>query len=145
MCRCAFSITTIASSTTNPVARVIPNKVSELMEKPNTLMNANVPINETGIVTAGMIVARQSSKKRKITMMTIMMASSSVVTTSFTESPTTVVVSKAITYFIPGGNDFDNSANAALAALSTSSAFALESCCTPTPTASWPLYMRLVS
>src|SRR5215469_1131467 len=145
MWRCAFSMTTIASSTTNPVASVIPNSVSELIEKPNILMNANVPISETGIVTAGIMVARQSRRNKKITMMTIRTASSSVVTTSFTESPTTVVVSKAMTYFIPGGNDFDSSSSSALAALSTSSAFAFESCCTPTPMASYPLYIRFVS
>src|SRR5579864_4379321 len=145
MCRCAFSMTTIASSTTSPVASVIPKSVRELMEKPNILMNAKVPISETGIVTAGIMVARQSSKKKKITMMTMTIASSNVVTTSLTESPTTVVVSNAITYFIPGGNDLDNSSSAALAALSTSSAFALESCWTPIPIASCPLYIRLVS
>src|ERR1700748_1402800 len=119
-------MTTIASSTTNPVASVIPKSVSELMEKPNMLMNANVPISDTGMVTAGMMVARQSNRKRKMTRMTIMMASSSVVTTSFTESPTTVVVSNAITYFMPGGNDLDSSIRAAFAALSTSSALALD-------------------
>src|SRR5215469_13124191 len=76
MWRCAFSMTTIASSTTNPVASVIPNRVSELIEKPNILMNANVPISETGIVTAGIMVARQSRRNRNITMMTIKIASS---------------------------------------------------------------------
>ena len=55
-----------------------------------------MPISETGIVTAGMIVARQSSRKKKMTTMTMTIASSSVRTTSCTESPTTVVVSKAI-------------------------------------------------
>src|SRR5579872_317757 len=129
----------MASSTTRPVARVIPNSVSELIEKPNILINAKVPINDTGMVTAGIIVARQSNKNRKITMMTMTIASSSVVTTSLTESPTTVVVSNAITYFMPGGKDFDSSSSAALAALSTSSALALESCWTPTPMASCPL------
>src|SRR5258708_2635513 len=112
-------MTTIASSTTSPVASVIPNSVSELIEKPNALMNANVPINETGMVTAGIMVARQSNRNRKMTMMTMTIASSRVATTSLTESPTTVVVSNATTYFIPGGNDFDRSAKAALAALST--------------------------
>src|SRR5690349_912527 len=102
MWRCAFSMTTMASSTTNPVARVIPNNVNELMEKPNILMNAKVPISDTGMVTAGIIVALQSSRNKKITTITIRIASSKVVTTSFTESPTTVVVSKAITYLIPG-------------------------------------------
>src|SRR5262249_30567406 len=145
MWRCAFSITTIASSTTNPVASVIPNRVSELMEKSNILTNAKVPISDTGIVTAGIMVARQSSKNRKITTMTISTASSSVVTTSLTESPTTVVVSNAMTYFMPGGKDFDNSCSWVFAALSTSSALAFESCCTPTPMASCPLYIKLVS
>src|SRR5215469_7029049 len=128
MWRWAFSMTTMASSTTNPVASVIPKSVSELIEKPNILMNAKVPIRETGIVTAGIMVARQSSRNRKITMMTIRIASSRVVTTSFTESPTTVVVSKAITYFIPGGKDLDKVSSSAFAALSTSRAFAFESC-----------------
>ena len=41
-------------------------------------MKAKVPIRETGIVTAGIIVARQSSRKKKITTMTITIASSSV-------------------------------------------------------------------
>ena len=39
-----FSITTIASSTTSPVASVMPNSVSVLIEKPNSFTNANVPI-----------------------------------------------------------------------------------------------------
>src|ERR1700758_2167101 len=81
MWRCTFSITTIASSTTSPVANVMPNMVSALIEKSKILINANVPINETGIVTAGMMVARQSSKNRKITAMTMMIASPSVLTT----------------------------------------------------------------
>src|ERR1700751_517840 len=70
MWRCAFSMTTMAASTTNPVASVMPNSVNELMEKPNILMNANVPISETGMVTAGMMVARQSSRNRKMTAIT---------------------------------------------------------------------------
>ncbi len=145
MCRCAFSMTTMASSTTSPVASVIPKSVSELIENPKILTNANVPISDTGMVTAGMIVARQSSRKMKMTTMTMTMASSSVVTTSLTESPTTVVVSKAITYLMPGGNDLESSISAAFAALSTSRAFAFESCCTPMPMASCPLYIRFVS
>jgi hypothetical protein len=39
------------------------------------LDEAKVPISETGIVTAGMMVARQSCRKRKMTMMTMMIAS----------------------------------------------------------------------
>ena len=54
-----FSITTIASSTTMPVARMMPKSVSVLIEKPISLTKANAPISETGIVIAGMIVLRQ--------------------------------------------------------------------------------------
>src|SRR5580698_8397724 len=103
ICRCTFSMTTIASSTTSPVASVIPNSVSELMENPNILMNANVPISDTGIVTAGMIVARQSCRKKKITRMTIATASANVFSTSLIESETTVVVSTAMIPCNPGG------------------------------------------
>src|SRR5581483_4869385 len=105
MWRCTFSITTMASSTTSPVASVMPNMVSALIEKSNILMKAKVPTSETGMETAGIIVARQSSKKRKMTAITMRMASPNVPTTSRIESPTTVVVSKGITYFRPGGND----------------------------------------
>ncbi len=38
----------MASSTTRPVARVMPNSVSELMEKPKILMKAKVPIERDG-------------------------------------------------------------------------------------------------
>ena len=105
----------MASSTTRPVASVIPNRVSELIEKPNILMKANVPIKDTGMVTAGMTVARQSSRKRKMTMMTITIASASVCTTSRMESPTIVVVSNAMTYFMPAGKLFASWASAAFA------------------------------
>jgi hypothetical protein len=44
-----FSVTTIPSSTTKPVARTIANKVNTLMEKPNNHMIKKVAINETGI------------------------------------------------------------------------------------------------
>src|SRR5215471_5616362 len=64
MCRSTFSITTIASSTTRPVASVIPNKVSVLIEKPNSFTKMNVPIRDTGIVIAGMNVLRQSCKNK---------------------------------------------------------------------------------
>ena len=50
MCRSMFSITTIASSTTMPVARMMPKSVSVLIEKPSSLTNANAPISETGMV-----------------------------------------------------------------------------------------------
>src|ERR1700743_2337834 len=95
MWRSTFSMTTIASSTTSPVASVIPNSVSVLIEKPNSLTKMNVPISETGIVIAGMNVLRQSCRNKKITTMTSTIASTSVWSTSLIDSPTTVVESNA--------------------------------------------------
>ena len=54
-----FSTTTIASSTTVPIARTIPNKVSVLRLNPNTSITPNVPISDMGTAIAGMSVARQ--------------------------------------------------------------------------------------
>ena len=47
--RSMFSITTIASSTTSPVASVIPNSVRVLIEKPSNFTKAKVPMSETGV------------------------------------------------------------------------------------------------
>jgi len=62
-CRWVFSTTTMASSTTMPMARTRPKSVSVLMEKPNTLMTPKVPTRDTGMVRVGMRVARQSCRK----------------------------------------------------------------------------------
>src|SRR5260370_6779630 len=139
MWRSTFSITTMASSTTRPVASVIPKSVSVLIEKPSTFTKINVPISETGMVTAGINVLLQSCRNRKITRITSPIASRSVNSTSRMDSPITVVVSNATAYLRPGGKFLDNRSNSALAALSTSSALAPGSCVTPMPTASSPL------
>ena len=59
MIRSTFSSTTIASSTTMPIASTMPNSVSVLIEKPNSSMPANVPISDTGTASIGISVARQ--------------------------------------------------------------------------------------
>ena len=114
------------------------------MEKPKTLMKAKVPMSETGMVTAGMMVARQSCRKRKMTTMTMPMASAMVISTSRMESDTTVVVSTAMMPWRPGGKDFWSSASLRRQRRSTSRALAFESCWMPTPIASWPEKRRLV-
>src|SRR5665213_1566127 len=69
--RAMFSMTTMASSTTSPVARVSPNSVRVLIEKPSTFINAKVPIRETGIVIAGISVVRHDCRNRNTTAITI--------------------------------------------------------------------------
>ena len=64
MMRSTFSTTTIASSTTIPMARISPSSVSMLSEKPKMSITPNVPISEIGTATIGMIVARQLCSER---------------------------------------------------------------------------------
>lgn len=57
MTRWAFSVTTMASSTTIPMANTRPKSVSTLMENPIAAMTRNVPMSDTGTVVTG-ITAR---------------------------------------------------------------------------------------
>ncbi len=91
-----FSSTTIASSTTKPVASVRPKSVSVLIEKPRSFIAAKVPISETGIVIDGMSVLCQLCRKMKMTRTTSKIAMRSVTTTSLIEARTKSEVSKAI-------------------------------------------------
>ena len=68
--RSIFSITTMASSTTMPIASTNPNSVSVLMEKPNADMTANVPISETGMAMMGMSAVRHDCRKSRMTQTT---------------------------------------------------------------------------
>ena len=110
MCRSMFSITTIASSTTIPVASTIPNRVRVLIEKPKSLTKAKVPISDTGMVMVGISVLRQFWRNRNITRTTRTMASASVRSTSLIDSRTTPTLSKASRHSRPGGKDFSSRA-----------------------------------
>ena len=69
-CRDMFSSTTIASSTTKPVATVsaINDRLSRVY--PSRYMAAKVPAMETGTATAGISVARALRRNRKTTPVT---------------------------------------------------------------------------
>ncbi|MNT35719.1 hypothetical protein D3C72_1717560 [compost metagenome] len=64
MFRSTFSITTIASSTTIPMASTMPNKVSMFTEKPNMLMPTKAPMIDTGTARIGTSVARKLCRNR---------------------------------------------------------------------------------
>ncbi|MNT25890.1 hypothetical protein D3C72_1614350 [compost metagenome] len=93
MFRSTFSTTTIASSTTMPMASTSPNSVSALMENPKAYMTAKVPMIETGTAISGMIDARHVCRKRMTTSTTRPTASRSVSTTFSMEERTNFVVS----------------------------------------------------
>ena len=91
------STTTIASSTTRPMASTSPKRESELMEKPSIGKKMNVPNRDTGTVTAGIRVALKLCRKMNTTKTTSSSASHSVVTISLIPSRTESVVSRETT------------------------------------------------
>ena len=76
--RSTFSTTTMASSTTIPMARISPSSVIMLSEKPNASITPNVPISDMGTAMTGISVARQFCSDRKTTRITSSNASKSV-------------------------------------------------------------------
>ena len=57
------STTTIASSTTRPIASTRPNSDRVLIEKPSNGNTANVATSETGTARSGIKVARHPCRK----------------------------------------------------------------------------------
>ena len=85
-CRKVFSTTTIASSTTSPMASTMARRVIRLMLKPMMSMNPSAPMSDRGIVTTGMRTGRQEKRKSAITIITSATACQIVVTTSSMDS-----------------------------------------------------------
>jgi hypothetical protein len=75
-----FSKTTIASSTTNPIAIVNAISVDTLIGQLNIFMGKNVPISEIGIANIGVIDALADPKKHKIIRIIKIIASNMFVT-----------------------------------------------------------------
>ena len=87
------STTTIASSTTMPIASTMPNRVRVLMVKPSSVNAANAPTSETGTASIGISVARQLCRNRNTTSSTSSSASKKVCTTSSSEAVMNTVLS----------------------------------------------------
>ncbi len=88
MLRSTFSTTTMASSTTMPIASTSPNSDRVLIEKPNASITAKVPTTETGTASSGMIEARQLCRNTITTSATSTTASSRVWITESIDSRT---------------------------------------------------------
>ena len=93
MCDITASTTTMASSTTMPIASTRPNIVSVLIVKPSAGKKMNVPIRETGMATSGIRVARAFCRKTNTTSTTSRIASNRVWTISSIEADTAGVES----------------------------------------------------
>ena len=86
-----FSIMTMASSTTKPVAMVSDISESVSSEKPNRYIPASVPTKESGTERLGISVAGRLRRKAKITSTTSTTARPSSNSTSRTEARIVVV------------------------------------------------------
>ena len=87
------STTTIASSTTIPIASTKPKSVRLLRLKPIAAMTANVPMIATGTAIKGMTADRQFCKNNRTTTATRITASRRVLNTSMIDSRMKGVVS----------------------------------------------------
>ncbi len=103
MKRTMFSIITIASSTTKPVATV--SAISERLSrpKPSSDITPNVPISDSGSASAGIRVARSEPRNRKMTSVTSTTENSSTNCTSATEARIVAVRSVTTCSAIPAG------------------------------------------
>ncbi len=117
------STTTIASSTTIPIASTRPSRESVLIEKPSIGKTMKVATSETGTVSSGISVARQFCRKTKTTSSTRITASTRVCRISEIPSVTDSVVSSEISYFRSSGKRCDSPAIVVLIVSATSSAF----------------------
>ena len=98
-----FSITTMASSTTKPVAMVSAISVRLLIENPAMYITPKVPTNDSGTAAAGIKVAGTLRRNRKITITTSATASMSSCCTSVTEARMVLVRSvSTATSTLPG-------------------------------------------
>src|SRR5512143_716844 len=98
-----FSMTTIASSTTKPVATVsaISDRLS--IEYPSRYMTPNVPMRETGTATLGITVERTLRRKRKTTRITREIEIIRVISTSRTDARIVRVESMTTDSLTEGG------------------------------------------
>src|SRR5215813_5760887 len=115
-----FSMTTIASSTTKPVAMVSAINVRLLIENPTRYMTPKVPTSDSGTATLGMNVAGTLRKNTKITITTSATASNSSNWTSWTDERMVTVRSVSSVTSTAGGNAALNCGSNALTRSTTS-------------------------
>ena len=90
------STTTIASSTTIPIANTKANNEIVFAETPKILIPTNAPIKETGIASVGIIVALKVPKKKYVTNTINKKASKIVWKISLKESSTNSALLKTV-------------------------------------------------
>ena len=137
--RSTFSTTTMASSTSRPIASTLANIVSMLIEKPSTYSTPNVPSRTTGTAMVGIRVARKLPRNRNITRNTSTTASIRVWITPSIDTWTNGVVSNGYFTSSPAGKYGRISSISARTAAAVSSALAPVASMIPMPLAGLPL------
>ena len=123
-CRAIFSTTTMASSTTKPVATVSAINERLSSRNPARYMIASVPSSDTTTATAGIVVAFQLRRNRLTTSTTSSVATSSVTSTSLSEARIVVVRSVAICSLMSAGRSACNEGIWAFSASTTATILA---------------------
>ena len=118
------STTTMASSTTSPIASTIASRVSRLIEKPQTYISATVPISDSGMVTRGISTLRADRRNRQTITTTITIDSASALSTPAMAASTKWATLNWSTIRTPGGATCRSSGRSACAARTMSSGFA---------------------
>jgi hypothetical protein len=125
--RLVFSNTTMASSTTKPVATVSAIRLRLLRLKPSRYITPNVPSSAATVATAGTMVARALRRNRLTTSTTRMTEMTSVNSTSRSEPRMELVLSDATCSVTSGGSCACSSGSSART-LSTVSMMLAEGC-----------------
>ena len=115
------------------------SKVMVLMEKPITYINISAPISATGIVTNGMMLARQSRRNRKITRPTSAIASRMVMKTRSMDSSTKSDESNPMLTSMPSGSTSFSFSISARTPRETYSGLAVDCFTRPKPMAFLPV------
>ena len=139
MWRLVFSSTTMASSTTKPVATVSAIRLRLFRLKPSRCITPNVPSSDTTVATAGMKVARALRKKALTTSTTSAIEISSVSSISCSEERIELVLSEATCNCTSCGNCACNSGSSARTPSTVAITLASGWRVTRTITAGWPL------
>ena len=139
MWRKMFSSTTMASSTTRPMASTKASSVSVFTLKPSAYMMPKVVISEIGMVTIGMIEARIERRNTTITSTTSSTASKMVWNTDLIERSMNTALSLPMAPLMPSGRLSFTAGSTARTPAETSSGLATACLIRPTMIAASPL------
>jgi hypothetical protein len=124
MWRWMFSTTTMASSTTRPIASTIASNERRLIEYPIRNRKKHTPISDSGMVTIGISTERKEPRKSRMMKMTMTTASEMVRNTSRIDALIDSVASYIRVMVMPSGSEAWMAGSSSMTAEAVSSGFA---------------------